>query len=266
MSGPALEAPVTRLNPYLVDGPSVVVEKSGRPLSDVPEIHFGNMPLDGGHLLMTPGERDELLRLEPQAAPYIRPLLDAQDFLNGGTRYCLWLEGIDPSVLRRMPRVLERVEKVRVWRLASIAPSTQRFAVTPSLFRDRRLPERYLIIPSVTSERREYAPVGYLDSQTIVNNLVFMVPDATPFLFGVLSSKMHMAWLRYVGGRLESRYRYSKDIVYNTFPFPTDLTPKLEEKVEAAARAVLEARAGFPQSSLADLYDPLTTQGKRTKR
>ena len=177
VSGPALEAPVTRLNPYLVDGPSVMVEKSGRPLSDVPEIHFGNMPLDGGHLLMTPEERDELLRLEPQAAPYIRPLLDAQDFLNGGTRYCLWLEGIDPSALRRMPRVLERVEKVKVWRLASIAPSTQRFAATPSLFRDRRLPETYLVLPKASSSRRDYLPIGYQDNSTVVNDLLFIISN-----------------------------------------------------------------------------------------
>ncbi len=254
----AHEIPVlTGINPYLVDAPMIVVRKQQHPLSAVPEIYFGNMPLDGGHLLLTPEERDELLRVEPNAKKYIKPLLDSQDFINGHTRYCLWLVDADPSELRKLPKVLERVEKVKQMRLASKAPSTQKFAATPTLFRDRRLPAQYVAIPGVSSERRDYVPIGFLNSTTVVNNLLFMIPNADMQHFGILTSRMHMAWLAQIGGRLESRFRYSKDIVYNTFPFPSP-TPKQKTAIETAAQAVLEARQQFPKASLADLYDPNT--------
>lgn len=257
--GAPLEVAAQSITPYLTDGAPVIVRKAGRPLrSGIPPIHFGNMPLDGGHLLMTEAERDELLVKEPGAERFIKPLLDAQDYLNGGTRYCLWLVDAAPDELARLPEVRKRVERVKAWRLASVAPSTQRFAATPTLFRDRRLPERYLVIPSVSSERREYIPVGYLDATTVVNNLVFMVPGADLFMFGLIQSRLHMDWMRLVSGRLESRYRYSKDLSYNTFPWPErdDLTPRQMQAVVGAAQAVLDARATYPTSTLAHLYDP----------
>ncbi|KEF33708.1 hypothetical protein RDMS_10975 [Deinococcus sp. RL] len=255
-----LEVRAGHITPYLTDGPPVIVRKAGQPLrSGVPPIHFGNMPLDGGHLLLTEQERAELLAKEPAAAPFIRPLLDAQDYLNGGTRYCLWLEGAEPADLARLPEVRQRIEAVRQWRLSSVAPSTRKFAQTPALFRDRRLPERYLVIPKVSSERREYVPIGYLDSGTVVNDLLFMVPNADLYTFGVLQSRLHMDWMRAVSGRLESRYRYSKDLSYNTFPWPerSALKPAQVRAVEKAAQQVLEARARYPRSTLAQLYDPI---------
>lgn len=254
----AHEIPVlVGVNSYLVDAPMIIVRKRQRPLCDVPEIHFGNMPLDGGHLLLTPDERDELLRLEPNAEKFIKPLLDAQDFIGGKTRYCLWLVGAEPSELRKLPRVLEQVEQVKKFRLASPAASTQKFAQTPTLFRDKKLPAQYIAVPSASSSRREYVPMGFLDSTTVVNNLLFMIPNTDFLLFGVLNSKMHMVWLAQIGGKIKSDYRYSKDIVYNTFPFP-EPTPQQKETIETAAKAILDVRAKYPKSSLADLYDPNT--------
>ncbi|MGX9688689.1 DNA methyltransferase [Deinococcus wulumuqiensis] len=250
---------VGQINPYLLEGPTVIVRKAQNPLrAGVPPIHFGNMPLDGGNLLLTTEERDALLAAEPAAAPFVRPLLDAQDFLNGGTRYCLWLDGAAPADLARLPKVRERIEATRQWRLRSIAPSTQKFAATPALFRDRRLPERYLLVPKVSSERREYVPVGFLTAETVVNDLLFMVPDADLFHFGVIQSRLHMDWMRLVSGRLKSDYRYSKDLSYNTFPWPdrNALKPAQVRAIETAAQAVLDARERYPTSTLAQMYDP----------
>lgn len=257
-----LEVQATNITPYLTDGPAVIVHKAGRPLrAGVPPIHFGNMPLDGGHLLLTEDERADLLAKEPAAEKFIKPLLDAQDFLNGGMRYCLWLVDAQPAELAALPEVRKRIEATKQWRLKSVAPSTRKFAEAPALFRDRRQPEgNYLVVPSVSSERREYVPVGYLDSGTVVNNLLFMVPDADLYTFGLIQSRLHMDWMRAVSGRLESRYRYSKDLSYNTFPWPdrASLKPKQVQAVETAAQQVLNARAKYPSSTLADLYDPLT--------
>lgn len=255
-----LEMQAQNITPYLTDGPAVIVQKAGNPLrAGVPPIHFGNMPLDGGNLLLTEQERAELLEKEPAAAKFIKPLLDAQDFLNGGTRYCLWLEDAEPAELAKLSEVRKRVEAVKAWRLASTREQTQKKATTPALFGENRHPTGdYLAVPSVSSERREYVPVGYLDSGTVVNNLLFMVPDADLFTFGVIQSRPHMDWMRAVSGRLESRYRYSKDLSYNTFPWPdrAALKPAQVAAVERAARQVLEAREKYPSSTLAQMYDP----------
>lgn len=254
-----LEVQATNLTPYLTDGPSVIVRKAQKPLrAGVPPIHFGNMPLDGGNLLLTEEQKAELLVAEPAAAKFIKPLLDAQDFLNGATRYCLWLVDAQPAELAKLPKVRERIEATKQWRLASVAPSTQKFAQTPALFRDRKLPERYLVIPGFSSERREYVPIGYLDSETVVNNKLYMVPDADLYTFGIMQSRLHMDWMRLVGGRLKSDYSYTKDIVYNTFPWPdrSALKPKQVQAVEEAAQAVLKARANHVASTLAQMYDP----------
>ena len=258
-SSAPLEHTASNITPYLTDGPSIIVRKAQVPLREgVPPIHFGNMPLDGGHLLLTEEERAELLASEPGAAPYIKPLLDAQDFLNGATRYCLWLVDAEPADLARLPRVRARIEATRQWRLSSKAPSTQTYAATPGLFRDRRVPHSYLVIPGFSSERREYIPVGYLTNETVVNNKLYMVPGADLFLFGVMQSRLHMGWLRLVGGRLKSDYSYTKDVVFNTFPWPdrAALKPVQVQAVENAAQSVLDARSKHPRSTLAQMYDP----------
>jgi hypothetical protein len=215
------------------------------------------MPLDGGNLLLNDEEKADLLAHEPAATPLLRRFMGAVEFLHDIPRWCLWLSDAEPSLLRKLPLVMARVEKVKQFRLASVAPSTRGFAETPTLFRDRRVAERYLLIPSVSSENRFYVPIGFLTAEVIPSNLVFTVPNATLYHFGVLTSAMHMAWMRYTCGRLESRYRYSKDIVYNNFPWPTQPSAETRQAVEAAAQAVLDTRAAHPSSTLADLYDPL---------
>lgn len=255
-----LEVQATNLTPYLTDGPPVVVRKAQQPLrAGVPPIHFGNMPLDGGNLLLTEQEKAELLKAEPAAAKFIKPLLDAQDFLNGATRYCLWLPDAEPAELAKLPKVRERIEATKQWRLASTREQTRKKAQTPALFGENRHPPgNYLVVPKVSSERREYIPVGFLDSGTVVNDLLFMIPDADLFLFGLIQSRLHMGWMRMVSGRLKSDYRYSKDLSYNTFPWPdrASLKPKQVQAVEEAARAVLEAREKAAGSTLAQMYDP----------
>jgi hypothetical protein len=216
------------------------------------------MPLDGNHLLLTPEEKAEFERNEPQALPYIRPLLSAWEYINGQERWCLWLEDLEPSQLRKMPLTRARVEAVRAWRLApGRAPSTRKFAETPALFRDRNTPQQFILVPSTSSERREYIPIGFFSGNYVANNSCHIIPNASLYHFGILTSRMHMAWMRYTCGRLKSDYRYSKFIVYNNFPWPTGATPKQRAKVEALAQAVLQARQAYPNSTLADLYDPL---------
>ncbi len=251
----------SNINGYLVDAPNVYVESRSKPLCNVPPMNFGNMPRDGGNLIIEADEYEDFLRGEPQAAPFVRPLLGGDEFLKGQKRYCLWLVNADLSLLRKCPRVLARIEKCRQMRLASKAAATRKFAATPSLFCQITQPEGkdYILVPGVSSEKRPYVPIGFLTAETIVTNLVQIVPDATLYHFGVLTSRMHNAWLHAVGGRLESRYRYSKDIVYNNFIWPDlcDSAP-LREKIIEAAQAVLDARAAHAGATLADLYDPLT--------
>ena len=248
------ELQVKIINPYLVDGPEIVVGSRQNPLSPVPAINFGNMPLDGGHLLLTDTEKAELLAKEPGAAPFIKQFMGAQEFIRNEKRWCLWLVDALPSDLKKLPEVMKRVEKVRLFREGSVAPSTRKFAATPSLFRDRKLPSTYLIVPSVSSEARRYIPIGFLTDDVVPSNLVFTIPDATLYLFGVLTSQMHMAWMRQVCGRLKSDFRYSKDLVYNNFVFPHKATPKQKATVEAKAQQVLDVRAKYPSESFADLY------------
>lgn len=262
VTGQPLEQQAESINAYLMNGPHVLVGRLQEPIrSGVPEIFFGSMPRDGGHLIFqTPEEYQEFLAVEPGAAKYIKPMLDAQDYLNGKTRWCLWLKDADPADLKKLPHVMERVQRVQDFRLKSKAASTRQFAQTPTLFAQiAHRDSDYLIVPSVSSERREYVPIGFMDKGTVVNNLLFMVPNADLFQFGVVQSRLHMDWMRTVSGRLESRYRYSKDLSYNTFPWPdrASLTPKQVQAVEQAAQQVLDARSRYPMSTLADLYDPL---------
>ncbi|MBL0309968.1 MAG: class I SAM-dependent DNA methyltransferase [Bacteroidetes bacterium] len=246
------------INPYLVDAKSLLVDKKSNPICKVPGMSFGNMPLDGGNLLLSDEEKNEFLLKEPKAAKYIKPLISAYEFLNGENRWCLWLENVEPHELKSMPEVLKRVDAVRKFRLASVAPSTQKFAATPALFRDRNQPTTYILIPSTSSENRMYIPMGFFTKKSIASNSCHIVPSANLYHFGVLMSVMHMAWVKTVCGRLKSDFRYSKDIVYNNYPWPLNPTDKQTKAIEAAAQKVLDARLLFPNSSLADLYDPLT--------
>ncbi len=259
--GTAISA--AHINGYLVDGPDVIVESRNKALCDVPQMVYGNKPTDGGNLIFTPEEKDAFLAAEPQAAPLIRPLLGAEEFINGKTRYCLWLVNADPALLRKCPMVLERIEAVRQFRLASKAEATRQYAPMGGLFRQITQPEGkdYILFPRHSSETRDYIPIGFIKGNVILGDSAMLVPDATLYHFGILTSRMHMAWMRAVAGRLEMRYRYSKDIVYNNFIWPSNpespVNP-VKEKIEQAAQAILDARAAHPGATLADLYDPLT--------
>ncbi|MEI7936081.1 MAG: DNA methyltransferase [Verrucomicrobiota bacterium] len=251
-------AQAANINPYLVEGNDTVLTKRTTPLCAVPEIVFGSMPNDDGHLLLDREAKAELLRFEPGAKKFIRQFLGADEFINAIERWCLWLVDASPSELRALPEVMRRVEGVKAHRLASSRETTRALAASPALFGENRQPQsKYLLIPGVSSERRAYIPIGFLPPSIIASNLVNVVPDAKLYHFGVLTSQMHMAWMRYTAGRLESRYRYSAGIVYNNYPWPEKVTAKQRAAVEAAAQAVLDARARYPTSTLADLYDPL---------
>jgi len=247
---------VKNINPYLVDAPDVLIGRRSKPICNIPEMGIGNKPIDGGNYLFTDEEKEEFILKEPKAAQYFRPWLGSDEFLYNYHRWCLWLGECLPSELRSMPLVMERVEAVRKTREASKSKPTQKLAQTPTRFHVENIPKTdYLVIPEVSSERRLYIPVGFLSSNTMASNLMKVVSNASLYHFGILSSTMHMAWLRYVGGRLKSDYRYSNKIVYNNFPWPENPTEKQIKAVESAAGDVLYARDQFPNASLADLYD-----------
>ena len=251
------ERPSVPISPYLIEGSETVIESRAKPLCAAPHMQRGNQPTDGGNLIIEADEYDEFIAMEPQAVRFIRRLVGSEEFINNRPRWCLWLVNATPADLRSMPKVMDRVEKVRQMRLASPDKGTRRLADTPTLFRETNNPETYVVIPRVSSERRHYIPMGFLGADTITTDSVHIIPDATLYHFGVLTSSVHMAWARVVCGRLKSDYRYSKDIVYNNFPWP-EATEKQKAEIEALAQVVLDARANHPESTLADLYDPLT--------
>lgn len=251
---------VTNISPYLIEGSDFAIMPRTTTLCNVPKMSWGNKPTDGGHFILSPFEREELLTKEPGAQKLIRRYMSGGDFINGKERFCLWLKDALPAELRVLPCVMERVAKVRAMRLASKAASTQQFADFPTLFRQISQPDSdYLAVPEVSSERRKYIPIAYISKDVICSNTVQFVPNATLYHFGILSSTMHMAWMRLVAGRLESRYRYSNSLVYNNFPWPDTISDAQRQKIESCAQAVLNARAAYPDSTLADLYDPNTT-------
>ncbi|MGZ8257421.1 MAG: class I SAM-dependent DNA methyltransferase, partial [Gallionella sp.] len=253
------------INPYLVDAPAVLIEKRSKPLGNAPEMTKGSQPSDGGYLLLNDAEKATLLQVEPQAEKWLRPMLGADEFINNIPRWCLWLVGIAPNELRAMPHVLKRVEEVKKVRLASAYACSIGSVDRPTQFeRIRQTDHPYLLIPSVSSENRKFIPIGYMQPDVIASNLVFMLPNATLYHFGILNSTLHNAWMRTTCGRLKSDYRYSNTIVYNNFPWcePSD---KQRAAIEAAAQAILDARALYPESSLADLYDPLSMPPELTK-
>ena len=249
---------VDNINPYLLSGETIFVESVKEPICQVSPMYFGSKPTDGGYFFLTPEEKQEIIKKEPQSGKYIRKVLGAQEYINDIERYCLWLEGITPSELKNSPMIYERVKKVREFRLASKAESTRKFAVRPTEFKQNAQPNTpYLIIPSVSSENRRYVPIGYIQPEVIATNATQIIPNATLYEFGVITSNVHMAWMRIVAGRLKSDYRYSSTIVYNTFPWPT-VTEEQKKFIANTAQGILDARALYPDCSLADLYDELT--------
>ena len=288
--------PAANINPYLVDAPDVVLPRRSTPICTVPDIGIGNKPIDGGHYLFTAEEKRAFIALEPASEKWFRRWLGADEFLNGYERWCLWLGACPPAELRAMPEVMKRVQAVKTVRLASKSRPTQKLAATPTHFHVEFMPtEPYMVIPEVSSERREYIPLGFLTPETLASNKLRLLPKAELWQFGILQSSMHMAWTRYTSGRLKSDFQYSISIVYNNFPWPElgdarsktitvraepvealrqaqgervhkNQLPASADKshaaIEAAAQAVLDARAGFQSgdqpATLADLYDPLT--------
>ena len=247
------------INAYLLDTSNVLIYSRNKPLCDVPAMTIGNKFADGGHLIIEEKDYNEFVKKEPNAKPYIYSLQGGVEFLRNKPRWCLWLKGVSPAVINSLPLVKERVRLCRETRLRSIAAGIRKFADTPTLFAQITQPvgNPCIVLPRVSSERRRYLPMGFQDGTTILTDQVQLIPNATIFHFGVLSSNVHMAWMRAVCGRLEMRYRYSKDIVYNNFPWPTP-TDVQKAKIEETAQAILDARALYPDSSLADLYDDTT--------
>ncbi|CAN1542126.1 hypothetical protein MCEMAEM4_01820 [Burkholderiaceae bacterium] len=263
IKGTPLAVPAKNINPYLVDAPDVVLPRRNNPICDVPEIGIGNKPIDGGNYLFTTEERDTFIALEPQSEKWFRRWLGADEFLNGYERWCLWLGDCSPSEIRAMPEAMKRVQAVKKSRLSSKSPPTQKLAETPTRFHVEFMPARpYMVIPEVSSERRKYIPLGYLEPATLASNKLRLLPNASLAEYGVLQSAMHMAWTRSVSGRLKSDFQYSISIVFNNYPWPgfagEPLSDKHRTAIEQAAQCVLDARAQFASSSLADLYDPLT--------
>lgn len=251
-------SPAKNINTYLLDGPNVFITSRNKPLCDVPEMIYGNKPTDGGAFFLTEEEFDDVKRNSPEDAQYIHQVLGATEFINGRKRYCLWLDGVSPAVIKSSQFIMNRIQAVKAFREASPKAATQKSAATPSLFQEIRQPKgEYIIVPRHSSQTRRYIPIGFVSPDVIVNDAVQIIPNANIYDFGILTSNVHMAWMRAICGRIKSDYRYSKDVVYNNFPWPSP-TSEQKSKIEQTAQSILDARALYPDSSLADLYDPLT--------
>jgi hypothetical protein len=263
IKGTPLAVPAKNINPYLVDGPDLVLPRRSKPICAVPDIRFGNQPIDGGNFILTSQEAAELKSAHPEMIPFVRTYIGAEEFINGGQRFCLWLDGCPPKLLREIPFLRLRLDAVRKFRLESSRAATRDLAATPTEFAFvSHTGGSYLIVPSVSSERRTYIPIGFDSGETIVSNLCLAIYEAGLFHFGVMTSAMHNAFMRFTCGRLKSDFRYSNTIVYNNSPWPgfagEPLSDKHRTAIEQAAQGVLDARAQFAGASLADLYDPLT--------
>ena len=247
---------VDNINAYLIGAPNVFIETRTKPLCNVYKMTSGNRPADGGHLIIEENEYQDFLDNEPKAIPYIKRLSGATEFINNKKRWCLWLVGVSPAELRKMPKVMERIELCKADRLTG-ADDRKKLAETPALFRETKNPDTAIVVPRHSSENRRYIPFGFIGKDMILTDAAMCIPEAGVYEFGVLESNIHMAWVRAVCGRIKSDYRYSKDIVYNNFPWPTP-TEQQKQKIEQTAQAVLDARSLYPDCSLADLYDELT--------
>ncbi|TWT69724.1 class I SAM-dependent DNA methyltransferase [Crateriforma conspicua] len=266
IKGDPQESEASRISPYLVDAPNLVVTNRSSPLCDIPAMTSGNKPIDDGNYLFEPEERAEFLRHEPNAERLFLRWLGGREFIQGIERYCLYLGDVTPAEVRGMPLVMERVKNVREFRSKSKSTPTQKLAAFPMEFHTKfRSTNKYLAMPQVSSERRDFIPIAFLGDDVLCGDKLRLVPDATLFHFGVMCSTQHMSWVRQVSGRLKSDYQYSAKLVYNNFPWPQDVTVKQRDAVETSAAAVLAAREQFPDASLADLYDPLSMPSVLTK-
>jgi hypothetical protein len=250
---------VPNINAYLRNAPNILVGNRTKPLCNAPSIVTGNQATDGGNFYFTPEEYKTLIAQYPKAQQYLRKAYNSQDFLAGKYQYCLWLVDVSPADLRQIPAIMERIKKVREYRLSRNKVATRKQAEIPTLFTEIRQPKgHYIVIPKVSSENRAYIPLGFLGAEIICNNTIKFIPDATAYHFGVLSSNVHNSWMRAIAGRMKSDYQYSNNIVYNNFPWPTP-TDKQRAQIEQTAQAILDARAKYPDCSLADLYNELLT-------
>jgi len=249
---------VKNINPYLIEGKDFALNSRSKPFMNFPEIKRGNSPYDGGYFLFTEKEKETFLKEEPNSRTLFKRFLGAKEFINGINKYCLWLKDVSPEVIKGSPLVLDRVKKVKEFRENSPGKETQGYASTPTLFRDKNNPESFIVIPRVSSENRKYIPMGFFDKEYIAGDTCMSIFNGGLYLFGLLNSNVHMSWVKHVCGRLKSDFRYSKDIVYNNFPWPENPSETQVKNIEEKAQKVLEVRLAFPNSSLADLYDPLT--------
>lgn len=245
---------VNQINAYLMDAPEIFIDSRNKPICRVPLMTTGNRPADGGHLIIEDADYADFLSKEPAAKKYIKRLVGSVEFINNKKRWCLWLVGVSPAELKRMPEVMKRIEQCKLARENSPDAGRRKLAETPAVFRETNNPNSYVLIPKVSSEKRRYVPMGFMDGNTISTDLNFIIPGANLYHFGVLTSNVHMAWMRAVCGRLKSDYRYSKDVVYNTFPWPT-LTAEQLANIERTAKSIIDTRSLYPDSSLAVLYD-----------
>ena len=257
---------VSNISPYLTEGEDGFVVATKNALYDVPKMNFGNQPRDGGYFILSTEEKDELLKKEPDLQKWIRPYVGADEFIKGKKRYCLWLVHASPLEIGKSKILKERVENVRQFRLASRAKTTNGYAKVPSCFAQMTQPEgvNYLLIPRVSSENRRYVPIGFMTPNDISSDAVQIVANATIYHFGILTSNVHMAWMRAVCGRLKSDYRYSKEIVYNTFPWP-EVTDKQKEQIERTAQNILNVRESFSDTPMSILYDQATMPNELRK-
>ena len=242
------------INPYLIEGQNQFIISRSIPICNVPKMRFGSMPRDGGGFVLTPDERKKFIKLEPYTEKWIKPYIGAVEFLNNKERYCLWLKDVSPLEISKSKLVMERIEIIKNFRKNSKAESTRKFASTPTLFCQIAQPNTdYIIVPKTSSGKRRYLPIGFMDKDTIASDLVFLIPNATLYEFGIISSNVHMAWLRTVCGRLKSDYRYSKDIVYNNFSWPNSNDIQ-KQKIIHTAKMIIDARKKYNNATLSDLY------------
>jgi hypothetical protein len=260
VKGEPREVKVKNINPYLVEGKDVVILSKRQNISNVPDIVFGSMPNDGGNLLMSFSEKELYLKNEPQGEPFIKQFTGGEEFINGISRFCFWLKDIEPNRLRNCPILLEKINSVKYYRSQSPREATKKLSQFPTLFGEIRQPNTdYILIPNLSSGFRKYIPIGFKSKDVVASNLALIIPSANIFHFGILTSAMHMTWVRYTCGMLSTSLRYSNNLVYNNFPWPENPTEKQKEAIEKAAQKVLDARATYPGSSLADMYNPLIT-------
>jgi hypothetical protein len=266
IKGEPHEIKVKNINPFLVEGKDITVENRKTPICNVPEIIYGSFALDDGNYTLTEDEKNEILRVNPNSQNLIKPFKGGRELLHNESRYCLWLLGAEPNEIKSNQKIKDRIEAVRNWRSKSDRPNTKKLAETPTLFAEVRQPKsNYLAFPTVSSVNRKYIPIAFVSPDTIASNQLYVLPNANIYYFGILTSFIHMAWVKYICGRLKSDYRYSASIVYNNFPFPQSPTDKQVKVIETEAQKVLDTRTMFPNTSLADLYNPTTMPPSLTK-